>query len=97
MTIDELRETMHALEAAQEKADGSEPDFYGDVCAYLMGLEPSPELDAFLDTEAMRCVDIAHDNLPRYGVPVTPVTIAGLGIVQGITMAAAAARLKGRV
>jgi len=85
---------MRAIEDNISGETGEDAPPLDRVVAVLLGVEYDG-LDHVLLDEAKRVVDLQNEWYRGYGVEPTAANIAGLGIVQGITFAVAAYRMRG--
>lgn len=82
------------LELEDQRADPRPEVPVGEVCAKMLGVAHSEEFDAALLREGQRVMALMDGHYRRIGSQVTPVSIACLGIAQGISFAAAVAKVK---
>ncbi len=90
--LDALYRVARALE---DQSDDPDPDVpVGAVMAKLLGLAPSEELDWMFERETRRVLELSEGHYARAGVVKQPFSVAMLGLLQGVTLAAAVQRVK---
>lgn len=85
---------MRAIEDNIEGEIGEDSPPLDRVVATLLGLE-FDRLDDVLVEEARRVIELIATSYRERGVEMNPISVASLGIVQGVTLAVAAQRMRG--
>jgi hypothetical protein len=93
LTGRDIATRMRAIEDDISGETGEDSPALDRVVAVLLGVEYDG-LDRVLADEAKRVVELREDWYSQFGVKLTPYSVAALGIVQGITFAVAALRLR---
>lgn len=89
VAIDLAAVSNRMLELEDQSEDPREDVPVGEVAAKVLGVEHTAAFDEALVRESLRVVELMDGHYMRVGVTPSPVSIAALAFVQGITFAAA--------